>query len=251
MIALSIVTMNRCEILRRTLDAMLATTTDDDVQILVTDNASSDGTPEMLREYEAEGKIRAWLLKENLGTSGGRNAHWAECIGHDAVRIDDKVLPLYPGWLTSLKLIAEREHAIVAVPYDPTVLGLWQLAPIVPAMTWSHEQGVGGPLIFIPGEVTEALGGVDELCPEIKYGWDDVLQIERAKLLGWKFAFSLRSPVQFLAQADPTRRNSAMDYHGLFMQRLQEYREAERDLFIPIEETRGYQAGREAMLCSV
>lgn len=254
MYAITICTMNRQAVLQRTLDAILATTRQEGetegVEILVVDNNSEDSTPDLLREYERQGKLKAWCLPSNLGTEMGRNVFWAETGGKDTLRMDDKVMPLYPGWLRSLKVLADRNHALMAVPYDPAVLGLWRLAPIVPAMTWPHEQGVGGPLIFIPAEVRDQLGGCDEI-PGMVYGWGDILYIERAKLLGWKFGFSLRSPVEFLASANPARRAGAMEYHGLYMERLREYREAERDLYIDPLSTEGYRIGQEAVLCSV
>ncbi len=245
-IMLSMVTYNRRDILKRTLAAIEQSCTDDDYRLLVTDNASSDGTGEMLREMETAGKLKCWCLKENMGTAAGRNAHWAECIGHDSVRIDDKVLPLLPGWLTSLSVLAHSTHTVVAVPYDPTVLHLWQMAPLVSFVGWPNDQGEGGPLIYIPGEVTEKLGGVDELAPDIKYGWDDCLYIERAKLIDWGFGFSLRSRVEYLASANPARRNSAEVYSGIFHEVLDEYRQGMRDVFIPIEQTVGYKLGQEA-----
>lgn len=239
MINISVVTFNRREMLQRVLEAIVQTCPEEH-RVYVTDNASSDDTGGWLMEEEAKGKLRAWLLPENLGTSGGRNAHWRECADGDAVRMDDKVLPLARGWLSVLQEQSRQHHAIVAVPYDPSVLWLWRLAPIADFVVWESEGGAGGPLIYIPQGVIQALGGVDELG-DCKYGWDDCLFIERAKLLGWKFGFSLRCPCQFLAQASPERRAKAMEYHPRYMERLKEYQEAQRDLFIPFEETNGYK----------
>lgn len=250
MIKLSIVTYNRKDVLRRTLENVEATCPEEH-QILVTDNGSIDGTWEMLKNMEKEGRLKAWCLKENLGTAGGRNAHWAECLGFDSVRMDDKVMPQARGWLTSLKVQSDQYHSIVGPPYDPSTSYLWTIAPTVDYVRWDSEQGEGGPLIFIPGEVTEMLGGVDELAPDIKYGWDDCLYIRRARLLGWGFGFSLRVPVQFTASASPERRAKAMEYHHLHVQRLKEYSEAERDLFIDTSTTYGWVAGREARGLSV
>lgn len=228
----SIVTWNRQPILERTLKALEQTA--EDIDILVTDNGSTDGTPEMLRAMEAASRLKAFILTENRGTAGGRNAHWAECIGHDTVRLDDKCLPLVPGWLKALKRQSDDRHALVAVPYDPTVLHLWQVAPALDYVQWDTDQGQGGPVIFIPAAVMEALGAVDELSPDIRYGWDDCAYIQRAMLLGWHFGFSLRAPFEFLTSASPAARQKAMEYHPLYVERLRQYREAERDLFIPI-----------------
>lgn len=224
--------MNRASVLERTLQGLRDTC--EDIEILVTDNGSTDSTPDLLRAMEAAGRLRAFILPENRGTAGGRNAHWAECIGHDTVRLDDKCLPLVPGWLKAMQRQAYERHAIVAVPYDPTVLHLWQVAPCIDFVQWDIDQGQGGPVIFIPAEVTEQLGAVDELSPDIKYGWDDCAYLERARLLGWKVGFSLRAPFEFLTGANPASRAKAMEYHPLYVERLRQYRDAERDVFIPM-----------------
>ena len=241
--------MNRRDVLRATLEAIFTTTRREadaeGVQVLVTDNNSEDDTPDMLREMEQDGKLRAWLLPENLGTSGGRNAHFGECIGHDTVRLDDKALPLVAGWLTTMRALSEKHHALLGPPYDPTVRALEKIAPCVPFFDWPHEQGQGGPVIFIPAQATEQLGGIDEL-PGCRYGWDDCAQVQRAMLLGWHYGFCLNTPWRFTASASPERRAKAMEYHPLYLERLREYKEAERDVFVPIESTEGYKKGLEA-----
>lgn len=239
MFCLSMVTMNRRDTLARVLEAIIATTQREaeaeGVAIYVTDNGSTDDTPDMLREMEAAGKLKAWCLPENAGTERGRNiTHWPLCIGHDTVRIDDKVLMLAPGWLTVLRLQSQRNHSIVATPYDPTVLPLHALAPPLGYLNWAENRGRGGPLLFIPGEVTSALGGCDELHPDHRYGYSDCLYIERAMLLGWNFGFSLRCPVEYLARADASRRNSAAQWHAIYTEHSRQYAEAERDLYIPV-----------------
>ncbi len=248
--AISMVTMNRKGILQQTLDAIISTTRreaeTEGVEIFVTDNNSTDGSQELLGRYEKEGHLKSWCLSKNLGTDIGRNVHWAETAGKDTLRMDDKVLPLCDGWLYAMKKAAYDNHALTAVPYDPTVLHLYHLAPPVPFVRWDIDQGQGGPLIFIPAEARDALGACDELFSEHRYGWTDCTYIERARLLGWHFGFTLRVPVTMLAQANPASRDFAMQYHGLYVERVRQYKEAERDVFIPIEETIGYKAGLEA-----
>lgn len=236
---LSMVTMNRRQTLFRVLDAIYDTTETEQkaegVRVLVTDNGSTDGTVGMLRSSARWPGIEVFPLPENAGTERARNiTHWPLCVGHDTVRIDDKVLPLAPDWLTVLRLQSQRHHSIVATPYDPTVTPLQVLAPTLGYVNWPENRGRGGPLIFIPGEVTAALGGCDELHPDHRYGYSDCLYIERAMLLGWKFGFSLRCPVEYLARADPSRRNSAAQWHTIYMERSRQYAEGERDLYIPI-----------------
>lgn len=242
--------MNRKNILAESLEAIIATTRDEaeleGVQIFVTDNGSTDGTPEFLRQMELEGKLNAWCMAENLGTEVGRNVYWQHCQGAYTVRIDDKVKPLVPGWLKSMRRLSDlHKNALVAVPYDPTVMFLHDVAPCISYLRWDNDQGQGGPLILIPPPVIDALGACDEI-PGLVYGWGDCLYIKRAALLGYEFGFSLRSPVEFLTSASPEARAKAMEFHSVYVERLREYQEAERDVFIPIDSTRGYAMGLEA-----
>ena len=88
---ISMVTMNRREVLQRAIEA-IQEHTDVDYKLLITDNGSTDGTQDYLRELDEKGVIKAYLLPENIGVSKARNLHWKECIGSPSVRMDDKVI---------------------------------------------------------------------------------------------------------------------------------------------------------------
>ncbi len=243
MFALSVVTFNRHELLARVLAAIEATCPEEHI-VFVTDNNSQDGTPDMLREMEKAGKLKAYCLAENMGTAGGRNAQMADWLGMDSVRIDDKVLPLCSGWLTALKAQSERYHALVSVCYDPTVAHLHRFAPILDWLPWAQEGGQGGPLMYVPGEVSAALGGADEYTDgdeRCVYSWDDIQYLHRAQLLGWNYGFTFRVNHEILARANPKLRDYAMRWHPIYYQLRKEYEAGERDLFIPLEGTDGYQ----------
>lgn len=233
---ISLVTWNRCAILERVLDGIAATCAEEHPTVLCMDNGSTDGTPAMLREREARGELRAWLLPENVGIAKARNAHWGECVGHDVVRMDDKALPLTAGWLTVLKRQSEWWHACIGTPYDPTVQVLWLYEPLYDFVEW-NQAGEGGPVLFVPAVLTEALGAFDEL-PGVLYGWEDVLFNHRARLLGWRYGFSLRAKFEMLASASPATRLRALDHHAAYMERRREYEEGLRDVFIPVETKR-------------
>src|SRR3954470_16625514 len=70
MIAVAIVTYNSAAFIRRCLEYVL----EQDyapLEVIVVDNASSDGTPAILREFEA--RIRIAYNRENTGFAGGQN----------------------------------------------------------------------------------------------------------------------------------------------------------------------------------
>jgi rhamnopyranosyl-N-acetylglucosaminyl-diphospho-decaprenol beta-1,3/1,4-galactofuranosyltransferase len=102
-IAAVVVTFNRLELLRRLVAALLDT--DDLDEVLVVDNASTDGTGEWLRSAEAEHEgLHARLLTHNSGGAGGfhEGLRWAVERGADLVWLmDDDGLP-EPGCLPTL-----------------------------------------------------------------------------------------------------------------------------------------------------
>lgn len=89
-----ILTYNRRELLSDCLRAVCAQTRPCD-RVLVLDNASADGTPDMLARHWA-GRIEAHSLPRNLGAAGGFNAgmRLAHRTGADHIWVmDDDVIP--------------------------------------------------------------------------------------------------------------------------------------------------------------
>lgn len=89
-----VLTYNRKELLKRCLEAIqLQTTPCDDV--IVINNASTDGTLELLEKGEYEG-IHVYTLKKNVGAAGGFNAGFRMGYEHGADHVwmmDDDVIP--------------------------------------------------------------------------------------------------------------------------------------------------------------
>ncbi len=240
MFILSMVTFNRKDICRQTIEALEATCPEEH-RIIISDNGSSDGTPDMLREMEAEGRLKTYLLPNNIGVARARNVHWHECVGHDAVKIDDKVKMLSPGWLTTCKVQSEMYHSLIGFPYDPTVHHFYRVAPLLDYIDYggNHEEGEGGPMTYVPAEVSKELGAWDEL-PGCLYGWEEILYNHRARLMGWQYGFSLRIPHKILASASPKGSEHAMAHHADHLKRYEEYENGDRDLYIDPKQTEGY-----------
>jgi GT2 family glycosyltransferase len=100
------VTHNRCALLEECLDAVLAQTRAPD-EVLVVDNASTDGTTELLQGYD--GRVDVLRLAQNEGSSGGFHAGFAEGVrrGADWLWVmDDDTIPTAPALE---RLLAARE----------------------------------------------------------------------------------------------------------------------------------------------
>lgn len=93
-VAAVVVTYNRLELVKQNIDKLLAQTCPCD--ILLVDNASTDGTGEAMRALEQTGKIQYRNTGANLGGAGGFNfgMRWAVEAGYTYVwTMDDDCLP--------------------------------------------------------------------------------------------------------------------------------------------------------------
>ena len=248
MITISIVTLNRREVLRRALLAIEKATTEP-YRILISDNGSTDGTPEFLAQYADEhpGLVDLWLLPENVGISKARNAHWSHCVGQDTLRMDDKIEILSPHWSQIMRRQAREAQALIAFT-DPSTEQLWHTAvndaQVAYVPTWKCGAGM-----FIPGEVSAKLGGWDE-CFGL-YGHEDLAYMDRAEAIGWKFGYTLCAYARHLAAAGTKGREYVQPFIPIYEERKREYADGERDLSIPIESTDGYALGAEGPLTSL
>lgn len=70
-IATIVVTYNRIELLKKCIESLLRQTRSDINDILIIDNASTDGTREKLQPFIDDGRIRYFNTGSNLGGAGG------------------------------------------------------------------------------------------------------------------------------------------------------------------------------------
>lgn len=153
----------RRDSLERTLHALLAQQVDQPWELVVVDNATSDGTDELLAGLAtAHERVRVVRLEHNRGPGPARNAGWRAAHAPVVAFTDDDCLPA-PGWLDAL-LAAVEEDADIAM--GRTVAGAEALAGGGP---FSHFVRVEGPMPWFPTcniayrrELLERLEGFDE-----------------------------------------------------------------------------------------
>jgi rhamnopyranosyl-N-acetylglucosaminyl-diphospho-decaprenol beta-1,3/1,4-galactofuranosyltransferase len=106
-IVAAVVTHNRCELLGRCIDHLVSQTRAPD-EILIVDNASTDGTAAMLRSRGI-----TFITQENCGSAGGwwRSIEYGLDNGFDAVWLmDDDGYP-HEGALATLEVVMKPEVA--------------------------------------------------------------------------------------------------------------------------------------------
>lgn len=113
-VAAVVVTYNRKELLSECVSCLLGQETlcvgDVTMDVLIVDNASTDGTEEMLADLVESGSVRYFNTGSNLGGAGGFNFGMRKAVelGYDRLWImDDDCLP-HQGALAAL-LSAERD----------------------------------------------------------------------------------------------------------------------------------------------
>jgi GT2 family glycosyltransferase len=89
LVSVILLSMNRKELLKNCLRSV-QTQTHRNVEIIVVDNASSDGTGDMVRDLFPD--IRYYYLSKNLGVPGGRNHGIRMACGAFCVFLDDDAI---------------------------------------------------------------------------------------------------------------------------------------------------------------
>jgi glucosyl-dolichyl phosphate glucuronosyltransferase len=97
LVTVAICTRNRAGSLERALRSLLPQVTDD-TEILVVDNASTDGTPEVVARWAGGQGSVAYRRADQVGLSAARNAALAAARGRYVIFLDDDVV-VEPGWL--------------------------------------------------------------------------------------------------------------------------------------------------------
>jgi GT2 family glycosyltransferase len=107
-------TFNRAEQLDRLLRALLGQNLTEPFEVVVYDDASTDGTADVLSRWRASQRLQLEVLRGgvNKGPAAGRNTAWRASTGPLVLFTDDDCVP-QPGWA--------RAHLAAAGPARVTV----------------------------------------------------------------------------------------------------------------------------------
>lgn len=193
LVTVAVSTYNRAASLGVLLDALAAQTlAADQIEVVVVDDASTDGTPELLAARASNSPFRLThvRLDRNRGQSAGRNTAWRRGCAAIVAFTDDDCRPT-PGWLAEgLRAMDEPCVLVGATEPDPAQRDL--LDPLARTMRVHRPTFTPTCNVFYRREDLEAVGGFDE-----RYGG---LAGEDTDL-GWRVHGELGRPLRFSAEA--------------------------------------------------
>jgi glycosyltransferase involved in cell wall biosynthesis len=133
-------TYNRRELVLRAVQSVLAQDADADTQILVVDDASSDGTVESLHErYAGDPRVQVLACAERRHASAARNFGFAHARG-DLVCFLDSDDYWLPGTLAAIRRVFRQIPQLAFVSVDGTTLPTTTQAA-VPRVVAGHAPG--------------------------------------------------------------------------------------------------------------
>ena len=203
-----ICTYNRSDMLDRAIHAVLTTHPGDiPYELLVVDNASTDGTREVVQRYQERHDIR-YIFEPRLGLSTARNTGWQNARGDYVVFLDDDGEPAQ-GWLQAFLDVFETQPDAVAV--GGRIIAQYER----PKPAWVQgvseryygEYNMGNDVIltdWVPGgnsawrrDVLKALGGFDPRFGRVgsnpSMGSEESVLIKRAREQGGQLFYSPRA----------------------------------------------------------
>jgi glucosyl-dolichyl phosphate glucuronosyltransferase len=90
---IAVCTRNRAHVLQRCLASLDSQVVDtDEIEVLVVDNGSTDGTSEVLRSWEQNGQLRRAVREPRVGLSNARNTALAVSDREVVIFVDDDAL---------------------------------------------------------------------------------------------------------------------------------------------------------------
>jgi GT2 family glycosyltransferase/glycosyltransferase involved in cell wall biosynthesis/Tfp pilus assembly protein PilF len=220
-------TFNKLDLTRNCLLALQKNTPAGDYEIIVVDNASTDGTVEFLKNEEQAGRLRAVLNSENAGFARACNQGACAARGKYILFLNNDT-EVHPGWLAPLVALANADPAVAAVGakllypdgkiqhagvaladcsgHDPLLafhLFAKEKADIAPANERRIYQAVTAACMLARKSHFDAAGGFDE---EYWNGYEDVDLCLRFQERGWLTVYEPASVVtHHESQSGPER----------------------------------------------
>lgn len=164
----------------------------DNLEIIIVDDASNDGTAEYVNEFQTKSRFKTSIVlnKENLGVAGSRNAGITHASG-DIISFTDADCVVDPHWIQ--ELIKGYDHdrvtAVGGSISDKDITNIWELTDKGHDFVASKE----GEVTYIQGcnmSFMEDILKKFMFNDEIKYGYEEKLLCDRLTAAGNKVFFN-------------------------------------------------------------
>ena len=175
------------------------------LELVVVDNASSDGTPEYLRQFaQSRPWVKLVLNEKNLGFAAGNNVGLAAATGEILIMLNNDT-EVTPGWIHGLRRHFERDarlglvgpvtdnignEAKIDANYgEPSRMAAWAaMRAVEHAGEFLPARVVAFFCVALRRKVFEQVGGLDEAFGLGFFEDDDYCN--RARAAGWDMAIA-------------------------------------------------------------
>jgi GT2 family glycosyltransferase len=209
-----IVCWNGMDLIGECLQSIFAETRDLEFEIIVSDNGSTDGSVEFLKQ--AYPQVRVIENGANLGYAKGNNAAIRHCTGEYILLLNSDTL-VHDGALQKLVAVADKNpragafgcrvlnadgsHQVSMRPF-PTTWRDWLDAFCLPHFHGSEARWQSGCCILVRAELLRRLGGFDE---QFFYSYEDVDLCWRVRSAGYSIAFTPEARITHLGSRSAGR----------------------------------------------
>ncbi|OGB33307.1 MAG: hypothetical protein A3F78_16565 [Burkholderiales bacterium RIFCSPLOWO2_12_FULL_61_40] len=197
LLTIVVCTYNRADLLKICLDSLVAQELDQDFEVIVVDNNSSDYTAEVVLAFTQKSNYFRYIFEPQQGLSYARNRGAAEA-GADLVAYIDDDARAWPDWAQSIVAFFEQHSKVAAVggPYlsyctaaipdwFPREYGTWSLGSKSRAL--GEGEWINGTNMIYRRDVLSMMGAFDTSIgmrgEELSYGEETHL-LRRMKSAG-------------------------------------------------------------------
>lgn len=221
-------TYNRCALLARTMDAILAMRGIERSEIIVVDDGSADDTSKLLAELAAKHPNLKPLRQENGGIASARNNAIRHARKDYLLCMDDDVIPvpelleahercLKSGFDVSQGNIVWDESLLdnPLIQYIERMGMQFRLSQYKDGDTVNYRNMYTANVAFSARDARE-IGGLDNAFNERRYGFDDIAFAWKLARMGRKIGFAERAMVRHLhpwTEESLLRRENSIGYN--------------------------------------
>ncbi len=172
LVTIGVLNYNRKNELRATLDCLTKGIEYSSLELLVVDNASGDGSKEMVEQEFKD--VTVFALKENIATAG-RNVFYKNATGKYIFSYDDDSFPATPSTISEVVAFLEANSRIAAISFFcfQPITGFAESGELEKfGFSGSVEEGFEG-LYFVEGGMCirrDAFAAIEGYDPEFRWG---------------------------------------------------------------------------------